>query len=133
MTDHGGTPEPDVPSEPLEGAPPDGDLTCRIVERVAASAGGDVTDLAPLYDVVDPEALERLFRRPVASRAASDLRVRFEYEGHVVVVREGGDVVVRRCEDRSVAADADADADAGTGPRSPSTAGGESAISSRDE
>jgi hypothetical protein len=92
----GGTPEPGLPATAPQREWREGDITCRIVEAVAASAGGDVTDVVPLYDVLDPDALERLFRPSAPSRADANPSVRFEYEGHVVTVDGDGDVDVRR-------------------------------------
>jgi len=57
-------------------------LGTAVVEAVSASTGRPVTDLPPLYDAVDPDALDALF----AGRSV-DGRVRFRYAGHVVEVR----------------------------------------------
>jgi len=57
-------------------------LSTAVVEAVSASTGRPVSDLPPLYDAVDPDALDALF----ADRAA-DGWVRFRYADHVVEVR----------------------------------------------
>ncbi len=72
-----------------------------IVEAIAARDGVDVTDVVPpayepLHAVVDPEALDALFR-PIASgapasRNAVDTRVVLEYEGSEVTVYSDGNV-----------------------------------------
>ena len=124
MMDDGGTPELDPPAAAPERERREGDIVRRIVERVAASADGDVTDVVPLYDVLDPDALERLFRPSVPSRAEANLEVRFRYEGHVVAVYGDGDVVVTDDDDRPADVDADAaaaDVDARPATRSPSS------------
>jgi len=71
------------------------ELCQTIVTAVAAADGTDPMRLSPLYDVVDTEALEQLFRGVDGSRANDGLRVGFEYEGHVVAVHGDGTVVVR--------------------------------------
>lgn len=64
-----------------------------VVTAVAEAKGVDPLDLDPLYDSIDPDALNSLFStRPGASASPTELR--FETSGCEVVVREGGTVVV---------------------------------------
>ncbi|WP_247728728.1 HalOD1 output domain-containing protein [Halovivax limisalsi] len=70
-----------------------------VVEAVAEAEGIDVTDVEPpafepLYEVVDPEALDLLFAPTVggAERAAGS--VSFEYAGHDVTVYSDGRVTL---------------------------------------
>lgn len=64
-------------------------LSVRIVEAIAATTGTDIFDLnPPLYDAINPEALDRLMRPD------ADCRVTFEYDGHTVEVRNDGTVSV---------------------------------------
>jgi hypothetical protein len=44
-----------------------------------------------LYDVIDPESLERLFKDSQRARA-SDLSVQFEYNGLIVQIDADGDI-----------------------------------------
>lgn len=62
----------------------------RVVDALAAATGTDPLDLEPLYHVVDPEALDRLFRTDSSVSAC----VRFEYDDHAVTVRSDGTVTV---------------------------------------
>lgn len=76
-----------------------------IIETVAAHEGVDVTEIEPpeyepLYSVVNPEALDRLFR-PVAYRDADPPpalcgavtgRLVIEYEGYEIIVYSNGRV-----------------------------------------
>lgn len=63
-------------------------LSERIVRRVADVEGVAPTALSPLYEVVDPDSLDRLFSStPSGERDRG--RVVFSYSGHVVSV--GGD------------------------------------------
>ena len=76
-----------------------------IIEAIAAREGVDVTDVEPpayepLYAVVNPEALDRLFQTPAASTTA---RVVLEYEGYEVTVHGDGRVDVTDGSDRSIA------------------------------
>ena len=66
-----------------------------VVEAVAAEKGVDPLALEPpLYDVLDPEALDALYGSPVDSGAT--LRVRFSYAGCTVVVDAEGRIDVER-------------------------------------
>lgn len=73
--------------------------TC-VVEAVARAKGVDAIELPPLATVVDPDALDSLFRsRPDGSDRAGtrgfDGEVRFPYAGREVTVRSETDIVVR--------------------------------------
>jgi hypothetical protein len=84
-----------------DGAPParhdwsERTLGWTVVSAVASGTETDPTALPPLYDVVDPDALERLFRRRDGAIRDSGLRVSFEYGGHDVMVDADGSVFVR--------------------------------------
>ncbi|QLG47730.1 HalOD1 output domain-containing protein [Natrinema halophilum] len=69
-----------------------------IVESIAVHEGVDVTAIEPpaydpLFTVVNPEALDELFR--TTGDTASNVVVTLEYEGYEIVVRNGTDVEVR--------------------------------------
>ena len=73
-----------------------------VIEAIAAREGVDVTDVEPpayepLYAVVNPEALDRLFQTPGGSTTT---RVVLEYEGYEITVYGDGRVDVS---DRSIA------------------------------
>ncbi|MCL9814321.1 HalOD1 output domain-containing protein [Natranaeroarchaeum aerophilus] len=57
-----------------------------VVSLVAETGDRDPLDLPPLYDAVDPEALDRLCART----SDSELRVSFEYAGYTVLVEGTG-------------------------------------------
>ena len=59
-------------------------VTGAIVTRVATSTDRDVTELPPLYETVDPEALERLIRTGSADETA--LSVTFNYAGQRITI-----------------------------------------------
>lgn len=64
-------------------------LSVRVVEALAKATDTDLFDLTPpLYDAINPEALDRLMR------PGAECRVTFEYDGHAVEVRNDGTVSV---------------------------------------
>jgi hypothetical protein len=71
-----------------------------LTEMLAAAEGVDVTDLPPLYDAVDIEALERLFERYDDSSGCPPI-LGFEYGDWNVFVR--GDGRVRVCDGTQIA------------------------------
>ncbi|WP_265111646.1 HalOD1 output domain-containing protein [Halosolutus halophilus] len=94
------SPSPD-PSSSSGSVPP----SQAIVEAIAARDGVDVTDVEPpaydpLYTVINPEALDALFRSietragetPTGSNDAPDARVVVEYEGYEITVYSDGHV-----------------------------------------
>ncbi|RQG95702.1 HalOD1 output domain-containing protein [Natrarchaeobius oligotrophus] len=83
----------DDASPSSDGTPP----SQAIIEAIAAREGVDVTDVEPpeydpLYAIVNPEALDALFRTPTGPPESG--HVRFEYEGYDVTVSSGGRVDV---------------------------------------
>lgn len=64
------------------------ETTERIVETVATTKSVDPLDLPPLYDSIDPEALEKLVDR------MDEGEVVFTYAGTEVTVTEDGSVDV---------------------------------------
>jgi hypothetical protein len=103
-------PDPDEPADPVRaddavepaaerGATvhrewPIGDsLLDPVVTGVAAVTDREPTSLPPLYDAVDLEYLERLFRSAPAA-ARPDLSVDFTFAGCAVRVTGAGDVTV---------------------------------------
>lgn len=66
----------------------DRDLTVRIVGAVAEAVDTDPVELPPLYQVVDPEAIETVLV------TADDACVQFEYAGQAVEIRSDGTVTV---------------------------------------
>lgn len=67
-------------------------LSSAVVHAVADAEGADPLDLTPLYDAVDPDALDSLFASLTGEGAASIDEVSFEYEGYDVTVTADGSV-----------------------------------------
>ena len=75
--------------------PEDQQITARIVQEIAALENVEPATLSPpMYDVVDPDALNALLSTGVSNRAKSELQVRFEYRNYEVVVSGKGDIEV---------------------------------------
>jgi len=66
-------------------------LSVSVVEALAAAKGVSPVDIEqPLYDVVDPDALDRLFTDGNATA-----RVVFGFADHEVTVHASGEILVR--------------------------------------
>lgn len=70
-----------------------GQLTTSITTAVAAERDLSPSDLPPLYDAVEPDALAALVGH-LEDPAPSDLAVRFRYAGTTVTVDARGGVTV---------------------------------------
>lgn len=70
-----------------------------VVCAVAAVSGRDPLELSPLYDVVDPDAIDRLFGRE-GDGGPGETRLRLVYEGYEVRV-DAERVVLREADRRS--------------------------------
>ena len=76
-------------------------MVSAVVSGVAACTGRGVTDLPPLYNVVDPEALEQVFASPLGSRHRSnDGQFVFTYAGCEIVIDGGDELTARLLEDQ---------------------------------
>lgn len=61
-----------------------------VVERVAAREGVDQTELVPLFDAIDPDALDTLVESSWHTDAAT--RITFTYSGYDVTVTGQGEI-----------------------------------------
>ena len=76
-------------------------MVSAIVSGVAACRGCEFTDLPPLYDVVDPEAVDQVFTSfPGSRHRSNDERIVFTYAGCEIVIDGGGELTVRLLEDQ---------------------------------
>lgn len=66
-----------------------------IIETVAIAANAEPTEIEPLYDSVDPDALDALVRLNGRDPKNGDVTVAFTFAGHEVRVRSDGVVIVR--------------------------------------
>ena len=65
-------------------------ISLRVVEALADATDTAAHELEPLYNVVDPEALDRLFQ----SDSSVGIHVEFEYDGFLVQIRSDGTVTI---------------------------------------
>lgn len=73
----------------------DTDLSMAVIDALAEAKDVQPVDIQrPLYDVVDPDALDRLFTSTGGDGVSG--RVVFELAEHEITVRSDGDIVVRR-------------------------------------
>lgn len=66
-----------------------------IIEVVAAIKDQDPTELKPLYEVVNPEALDELFSIKPYIDHRGDFSVSFHYEGYEVVAHNYGIIEIQ--------------------------------------
>lgn len=62
----------------------------RVIDALADATDTDPLELDPLYDAIDPEALDQFVR----GDAGDSVSVQFVYDGHAVEVQGNGSVVV---------------------------------------
>lgn len=84
-------------------------ISQQVVEAVADAKGVDPLDLPPLYNTVDPDALDSLFSHAESHSAIAELR--FTIEGCEVLIRGSGEVVVTTGEDEPATTDAESQTD----------------------
>jgi hypothetical protein len=75
-------------------------LEITVIRKVAAEKDVDPTTLDPLYDVVNPDALEALFGPKLDGTPRAGGRVVFDYSGYHVTVASDGSVRAERLETR---------------------------------
>ena len=68
-----------------------------VIETVAIASNRELTGIEPLYEVIDPDALDTLIQSNGAESARDGATVTFEFAGQSVTVHGGG-VVVRPVE-----------------------------------
>jgi Flp pilus assembly CpaF family ATPase len=70
-------------------------LTQRIITTVAEEKGQSIDELEPLYNAINPEALESLFASRVDGSSRPDGEVSFQYAGYWVTVSSEGAVEIK--------------------------------------
>jgi hypothetical protein len=74
-------------------ARPDDSISRAVVEAVADAEGISPLDVEPpLFEAIDPDALDGLFTESSLPMGATDGVVEFQYAGYVVTVRADGTV-----------------------------------------
>lgn len=74
---------------------PDESISCTIIRAVAAATGVSPERLEPLYNVINPDALDRLFKMPSETpRCSQETAVSFQYEGYLVTVQNHRQIIL---------------------------------------
>ncbi|WP_081443508.1 HalOD1 output domain-containing protein [Haloterrigena turkmenica] len=68
-------------------------VSVAVVEAIAAATDRSPLEVEPLYDTIDPEALNELFNN-VGSQSRARGRITFVHCGYEVTVEDTGDVTV---------------------------------------
>lgn len=69
------------------GKPKETAVSAKVVQRVATVTDQEVTQLPPLYETIDPEALDTIINSVATD---TSLVFRFKYSGHEVIIHESG-------------------------------------------
>lgn len=72
--------------------PPDGAISEAVIAAVATFTSREPTDLPPLFEAVDPDALNRLFTHPYD--AGRRFTVNFNYAGCAIQIARDGQITV---------------------------------------
>jgi hypothetical protein len=96
---------PHAPDSPSISTPPSQSsanppLSLTITEAVIAQIDLTRDELPPLYDVIDPDALENLFSPRTSGAARTDWSVVFQYAGCNITVRADRTVTAEPSPDR---------------------------------
>lgn len=72
----------------------DSDISTAVVLAVARASGTDPMELPPLYDHVDPDALDALVAHNTERSAQTNLAITFLFTGYEVTIRADGEIIV---------------------------------------
>lgn len=72
----------------------DRSISTTIVIAMSRASETEPNDLPPLYEAVDPDALDAVFASPGKQPGRTDVTVRFPYAGHEVSVHGDGEICV---------------------------------------
>ncbi|WP_276258955.1 HalOD1 output domain-containing protein [Haloglomus litoreum] len=73
--------------------PREGGVAENIVLKIADREGVNEGALPPLFESVEPDALDELFNHETKI-GGTDLKVEFSYSGYTVVIRGADDIIV---------------------------------------
>ena len=65
-----------------------------IVNAVAALDGVASDEYEPIYDVIDPDALDAVLTPTTNRSARAPVQVQFSYHGHMITVDSTGEIVI---------------------------------------
>lgn len=67
-----------------------------VIEAVAETLDQPSTEIRPLYDAIDPEALDRLIRSPDGRELARNVSVTFTYLNFDIAVQSNGTLEIHQ-------------------------------------
>ncbi|QLD88808.1 hypothetical protein HWV07_07075 [Natronomonas salina] len=67
-------------------------VTASIVEKIAAAEGASEVDITPLFESIDPDAIDTMF---ADARASAHVTIEFTHDGYDVRI-DGGEVSIDR-------------------------------------
>ncbi|MFH5800532.1 HalOD1 output domain-containing protein [Haladaptatus sp. CMAA 1911] len=70
-------------------------MCVQVIDAVVETMGTDTAEITPLYDYIDPDALNDLFKPSENGRCRRGGRVEFRMESHVIRISSDGDIEVR--------------------------------------
>lgn len=70
----------------------DDSASVAVVRSVAAVSGEDPVEMDPLYDAVDPDALDSLYRSSRRTQNETKLTIEFSYNGYRVRLSGDGEL-----------------------------------------
>lgn len=74
---------------------PEESISHNVIRAVATATEVSPEQLEPLYNVVDPDALDRLFKKPFETLPSSqETIVSFHYEGYLVTVQNSQQIIL---------------------------------------
>ncbi|WP_224450594.1 HalOD1 output domain-containing protein [Haloprofundus salilacus] len=74
---------------------PNKSLSYNVISAVATTTGIPPEQMEPLYNAIDPDALDQLFGMPSETfRCSQEIAISFQYEGYLVTVQNGRQITV---------------------------------------
>lgn len=70
-------------------------ICVRVIDAVVDTMGTDTTEIDPLYDYINPDALNDLFKPSENGRHRRGGHIEFQMEDHLIRISSDGDVEVR--------------------------------------
>jgi hypothetical protein len=70
-------------------------ICVRVIDAVVETMGTDSTEIDPLYDYIDPDALNDLFKSNENGQDHREGHVEFQIEEHLIRISSDGDIEVQ--------------------------------------
>lgn len=98
MNDYSRGSDSDATQEPFQHDWRDGETaTWNVIDAISEVTGTPPTELQPLYETIDPDALDQLIESSSENPSRSaETTVSFYHEGCAVTIEAGGQLTVRR-------------------------------------